>query len=124
MSPSGADILRYIIARQQAEAVSSYISRGRRHMRTIDSVLAGQFVDAMRRWASDAKDVQNREQIADLMSEYALRSQQPPFYFVRDEWATLRASIAELVRNWDEDHKCRIDDALRREYQCTNRGLS
>ena len=93
-------------------------------MRTIDSVLAGQFVDAMRRWASDAKDVQNREQIADLMSEYTLRSQQPPFYVVRDEWATLRASIAELVRNWDEDHKCRIDDALQREYQCTNKGMS
>jgi hypothetical protein len=117
MSPSVADILRYAIARQQGEAVSSYISRGRAHMRTINSVLADQFVDTMRRWASDTKDVHNRERIADLMSEYTLRSQQRPLYLVRDEWAKLRASIAELIRTWDGDRKCQIDDALWREYQ-------
>jgi hypothetical protein len=101
--------------------VSFYISRGRRHRQTVTTVLAGQFVDTMRRWASDTKDAQNREQIADLMSEYTLRSQQPPFHLVRDEWATLRASIAELIRTWDGDRKCQIGDALWREYQRTHK---
>ncbi len=97
------DVLGWL-ASSQSDDAANYASRGRIYGGLSNEKLSAHWVESFRKIASDIGNLNARAVNADLKSEFDLRSMEPPYDLVRDEFdAIMTAAAAVLDELRDED---------------------
>ena len=110
-------VVGFLIAKSQAEAMQSYISRGRHLEDLSDTQLSEKFMEAMRIWASDPTDRARYVLRDEVHAEYRIRGCKPPLELATAEVDTIRAAVARMHAEVSEERKREIEADIYAEYE-------
>jgi hypothetical protein len=109
------DAVDLYLAREQAEALKSYLDRGRKLCQLSEQALAEKHFEVIKAWA---KHLHGGSDVADVYAEYELRGLEPLALENIPAWSVILAAIDKAVKALSEKHITQIGrevfDAARR----------
>jgi hypothetical protein len=101
-SNSDADVDGWLMS-TIVDKVANYCARGRAHEALSDDDLVENWVHSLRVAAHDPFNYEKRAVEGDLMAEFAVRAQEPPYHLVKDALERFTSAAADLIEKIQKD---------------------
>lgn len=109
------DAVHLYLAREQAEALKSYLDRGHKLRQLSDQALAEKHFEVIKAWA---KHLHAGPDVGDVYAEYELRGLEPLGLEHMPAWSVIKAAVDQAVQAMSEERVTQIGrevfDAARR----------